>query len=216
MPSTPPKVYLDHLIRRDSLLYKRTAKSGEENTSPQDYLQIVDLYGDDERGFLMRKPDFQRATRSWTPDECVELLEAVLGEQVVPSIILWSSPESLIYVLDGGHRISVLLAWVNDDWGETAAALYGDAALESENVEAARQVRELLKLKGIGQFKDWRGAARQYKELIKEEKEPALQMSPPELRHAEQFNGWKSKKTGFPILWVRGDYETAERSFQDQ
>ncbi len=95
------KVYLDHLIKRENLRY--------------------DLFGEhtSSRATLLRKPDFQRTTWSWTAEDCVSLLESIVNEQVIPSIIMWSSPENgYDYVLDGGHRISVVLAWLNDNWGE--------------------------------------------------------------------------------------------------
>jgi len=100
------RVYLDHLIIRQSLRYKRP----EEKTDyvPQQQLptlRVSDLIGDHASsriGFL-RKPDFQRATWAWTPGDCVSLLDSIVNEQVIPSIIMWTSPESdLDYVLDGG------------------------------------------------------------------------------------------------------------------
>lgn len=119
------KVYLDHHIKRENLLYRRATKNpvdesilfkGSEITqresTPSGFspLQLKHLYGDESFTPYLRKPDFQRATWAWSPVECVDLLEAVLEERVVPSIILWKSPESYLYVLDGGHRVSVLLA----------------------------------------------------------------------------------------------------------
>ena len=79
------RVYLDHLIMRQSLRYKRP----EEKTDyvPQQQLptlRVSDLIGDHASsriGFL-RKPDFQRAT--WAPEDCVSLLDSIVNEQVIP------------------------------------------------------------------------------------------------------------------------------------
>src|SRR4051812_9217178 len=122
MAKTNLKVYLDHHIKRDNLLYRRAVdpvdnSEGEVAYAP--HLRIRDLYGDQSIEHDLRKPDFQRATWAWTAEDCVDLLESVLNEQVVPSVIMWLSPdENLQYVLDGGHRISVLLAWIRNDWGD--------------------------------------------------------------------------------------------------
>ena len=90
-------VYLDHLMRRESLRYKRSEhmhQYDDQYTFPT--LRMCDLTGEHlgsmER--LIRKPDFQRATCAWTPDDCVLLLESIIKGQVVPSIIMWYSSES--------------------------------------------------------------------------------------------------------------------------
>ena len=112
------KVYLDHHIKRENLLYKRDTRTAENPSDTYKHLSIPLLYGPQSKLRLLRKPDFQRATWAWSPQECVELLESVLEEQVVPSVIMWLSPENFQYVLDGGHRISVLIAWIKNDWGD--------------------------------------------------------------------------------------------------
>ena len=114
-------VYLDHHIARDSLFYKRPTTAGSE-TRLSGFLNIKQLYGEDSEDHLLRKPDFQRATWSWTPEDCVDLLNAVMNEQVVPSVIMWYGEDGTRFVLDGGHRISVLLAWIKDDWGDRLSA----------------------------------------------------------------------------------------------
>src|SRR5579859_6550098 len=127
------KVYLDRHIPRDNLLYKPSSdKITHENSKEfQPKLQLSELFGEDAKDDLLRKPDFQRATSAWTPEECVSLLVSVLTEQVIPSIIMWRSPENHWYVLDGGHRLSVVLAWIRDDWGDTLASEeYMDEELE--------------------------------------------------------------------------------------
>jgi hypothetical protein len=137
------KVYLDRHIKRDNLLYRRTSEHVEDTLEQTKHLTIKDLYGEKSKARLLRKPDFQRATWAWSPEECVELLESVLNEQVVPSVIMWLSPDNFQYVLDGGHRISVLLAWIRNNWGDTLPSEeYKDPNLEHNSKLAAQRVRE--------------------------------------------------------------------------
>lgn len=207
-------VYLDHHISRDSLFYKRPMIAGSETGSARHFLSIKQLYGDQSESYLLRKPDFQRATWSWTPEDCVELLEAVLNEQVVPSVIMWLDKDGTKFVLDGGHRISVLLAWIKDDWGDRLAAdRFKDDTLEAASKHAARRVRELITQRTIGSFQDYVDAERRYKELAQSDRVPASEMDSVSLTYAQKARRWGSVETGFPVLWVKGDYKTAERSF---
>ena len=68
-------------------------------------------------GSILRKPDFQRETNHWTPEQVVSLLECYIHGDLIPSVILWRSP-SFLFVIDGGHRLSVLKAWMEDDYGD--------------------------------------------------------------------------------------------------
>jgi len=88
------KVYLDHLIKRENLRYQRSRE--RMSSSGPTTLRMSDLFGEhtSSRATLLRKPDFQRTTWSWTAEDCVSLLESIVNEQVIPSIIMWSSPEN--------------------------------------------------------------------------------------------------------------------------
>jgi hypothetical protein len=224
------KVYLDHHIRRENLLYRRTGsgsgpttrllETGEVASQPLDttlydtHLKISDLHGRNSKVRKLRKPDFQRATWAWSPEECVDLLESVLEERVVPSVIMWLSPENFQYVLDGGHRISVLLGWITDNWGDRLSAEeYSDPIVEENNKEAARAVRELLRQRGIGTFKEYDDAEAEYWRIEDEGKNPRQILDTRTFQYAEKQRRWSAVSVGFPILWVKGDYEVAEQSF---
>lgn len=209
------KVYLDHHIPRDNLLYRRPETQEMPKAGDEHYLKIEHLFpGEYSRAELLRKPDFQRATWAWTPDDCVSLLESLLNEQVVPSVILWLNPESLWYVLDGGHRISVLLAWINNDWGDRRPlGDYRDKTLEKASRAAGARVRELLAQRQIGPFEEYMKASRRYRNLRASGSDPDQIMAADELHYAKLVRRWQSINMGFPILWVRGDYEKAEESF---
>lgn len=208
-----PFVFLDHLIQRDGLLYERSESKAGEPGEYRRTLLIRDLENSTQRA-LLRKPDFQRATYAWSPKECVDLLQAVLTEQVVPSVILWLDSEGSQYVLDGSHRISVLLAWISDDWGDSQAVRkLGDEALETVAKVSADEVRALMSERRIGSFEEHRQAIKEYERLVAEGKSPPDHLSDDTLRMANGYRRWQSVEAGFPILWVRGDYQKAEESF---
>lgn len=224
------KVYLDHHIKRENLLYRRAGSTSKSTTrlleatelpsQPLDtthydpHLKIQDLHGRYSKARKLRKPDFQRATWAWSPEECVDLLESVLEERVVPSVIMWLSPDNFQYVLDGGHRISVLLGWINDDWGDKLPAdEYKDPVIEENNKLAARRVRELLKERSIGTFSEYQEAEDEYLRYEEEGRNPKQFLGSNALYFAEKQRRWSAVSIGFPILWVKGDYEIAEQSF---
>jgi Protein of unknown function DUF262 len=63
---------------------------------------------------MLRKPDFQRETSNWTPDQITDLVATFVNGNIIPAIILWQSGNR-VFVIDGAHRLSALIAWVNDD-----------------------------------------------------------------------------------------------------
>ena len=65
---------------------------------------------------MLRKPDFQRETDNWTPEQIFRLIETASKGDIIPSVILWQSGAK-IFVVDGAHRLSALIAWVQDDYG---------------------------------------------------------------------------------------------------
>lgn len=56
---------------------------------------------------LLRKPDFQRETNHWSPDQIATFVASFVDNEVIPPLILWKSP-TFIFVIDGGHRLSAL------------------------------------------------------------------------------------------------------------
>ncbi len=65
----------------------------------------------------IRKPDFQRETNHWSAKQISDLIKSFLDDELVPSLILWDST-TFIFVIDGGHRLSALRAWIADDYGD--------------------------------------------------------------------------------------------------
>jgi hypothetical protein len=104
---------------------------------------------------ILRKPDFQRETANWTPEKVFELVENFLDGDLIPSVIVWrSNRNGKLFVIDGAHRLSALIAWVHDDYGDKARsrALFGDLVDDKPNKKIADKTRSLMRQ--IGTYED--------------------------------------------------------------
>lgn len=100
---------------------------------------------------LLRKPDFQRETNHWTPAQVVTFLASFLDNELIPAIILWKSPRYL-FVIDGGHRLSALRAWMEDDYGDGNVSLnFYSGEISDEQKRIAKRTRTLVNSK-IGKY----------------------------------------------------------------
>ncbi|HDE0898328.1 TPA: DUF262 domain-containing protein, partial [Staphylococcus aureus] len=63
-------------------------------------------------------PYFQRDTNEWSVERVQKLLETFLEDGLIPAIIMWESNEGDLLIIDGGHRVSSLIAWIHDDFGK--------------------------------------------------------------------------------------------------
>lgn len=148
---------------------------------------------------LLRKPDFQRETNHWTPEQLVSLLECYLDGDLIPSVILWKS-SSYMFVIDGGHRLSALRSWVEDDYGDGHLSFkyFGSENISQEQKKAASKVRKMIN--------DKIGSWASYQSLSK-------------LEDQSQLNAQKKKRLttlttrGLSVQWVTGDVKKAETSF---
>lgn len=101
---------------------------------------------------LLRKPDFQRETNHWTSEQVATFVASFLDNEVIPSLILWKS-QSFVFVIDGGHRLSALRAWMEDDYGDRAVStLFYGADISEDQKRIAKRTRNLIEAK-IGTFK---------------------------------------------------------------
>lgn len=93
---------------------------------------------------LLRKPDFQRETNHWNPTQLVTFIASFLDNELIPSLILWKS-QSYIFVIDGGHRLSALRAWMEDDYGDgiISQAFYKGEISDEQRRVAKRPGRSL-------------------------------------------------------------------------
>lgn len=89
----------------------------------------------------LRKPDFQRETAGWKPEKIVDLVAAFLDGDLVPAIILWRSGQHT-FVIDGAHRLSAMLAWIHDDYGDRTQSLnFFDHQISDEQSKIAEKTR---------------------------------------------------------------------------
>lgn len=182
-------VNLDALIPRDDVEAKRSKAS-------KAVIQVTELevrrhfYG------LLRKPLFQRETNDWGVDNVVSLIRSFRNGHLIPAVILWSADGS-IFVIDGAHRLSVFVAWVNDDFGDgTLSKDFFKQQIPKSQCEAARKCREQIKAEGL-----------EYAEL--------QQLTKLQSRTPEQL-AW-STNIAQPIetQWVVGEADVALQSFLD-
>lgn len=139
---------LDALIKRDDF-FEDTEDQSESNE-----LRITDL----EPGITfnrLRKPDFQRETANWTPEQIVDLIETFCAGDIIPSIILWESG-SRIFVVDGAHRLSALIGWIQSDFGagDLSRRLY-DGRISPHQRQMHDRTMDLLK-NGVGLWEDYK------------------------------------------------------------
>lgn len=66
----------------------------------------------------LRKPIFQRDTNYWAVDKVAILIDTFKTRGLIPSVILWNTLSNGTLIVDGGHRLSALISWVNDDYGK--------------------------------------------------------------------------------------------------
>lgn len=141
-------VNLDALIPREDFAGEAEQAGG----SPRTTISLTDL---GKQGFFqasLRKPDFQRETTHWTPNKVVDLVKAFLDRDLIPAVILWQRG-SEVFVIDGAHRLSALIAWVRDDYGdsEDSNRLFG-AGLTDEQRAVAKRTRDLINKDGVYPF----------------------------------------------------------------
>ncbi|QNN22264.1 HNH endonuclease [Planctomycetales bacterium ZRK34] len=144
---------------------------------------------------MLRKPEFQRETKDWTPERVAELIRSFVDGDLIPSVIVWHSQLSGdIFVVDGSHRLSALIAWTHDDYGDRQlSSTYFSAGLSKDELSAAKKTRELI-AKTVGSYADLKSLGDR--------------ATPIQRRRANTF-GMRQ----IEAQWIRGDASKAERSF---
>jgi len=146
-----------NVVNLDALLPREDLASEAESTADIPGLKLSDL----EKGLIyswLRKPDFQRETANWSPEQIADLIETFVKGNIIPSIILWQSGNR-VFVIDGAHRLSALIAWVRDDYGagKISAELYQNIIPEHQRT-LHNMTRELVHGK-IGSYEEHLAAA---------------------------------------------------------
>ncbi|WP_220039566.1 HNH endonuclease family protein [Micromonospora endophytica] len=161
-------------------------------------MKITDLGPESLIYNVLRKPDFQRETANWTPEKVAELVRSFLEGDLIPSVILWRSPRSgNIFVIDGAHRLSALVAWVHDDYGDKHTSMrFFDNTIPVEQKRAADGARKIIN-DSVGS----------YAELSSVLRNPGTS-DKSKLRLARNLSAF-----ALHLQWVVGGAEKAESSF---
>lgn len=136
------RVNLDAMIQREDFAREIQGEAQPESIRE---LQLSQLLPGSPIRRLLRKPDFQRETNHWSPDQVTKFIKSFLDGDVIPSLILWPSA-NFIFVIDGAHRLSALCAWLSDDYGDgTISKDFYSGEVSKEQVAMAKRVRALIK-----------------------------------------------------------------------
>lgn len=189
---------VDHVIL-DAMIQRADFAIDEGDNTAQDQittLSVESLGATSMVTPLLRKPDFQRETNQWTPDQVVTFLESYAHGELIPSVILWKSP-SFLFVIDGGHRLSALRAWIEDDYGDgTVSTKFYANAISVEQKRLADRARQLVNSR-VGSYKALRDA------LLHQDKYPS--------ETVQRARNVATKQ--LQLQWVIGDAKKAETSF---
>lgn len=186
------KVNLDALIPREDFDVSDTTVPSVQPTT----IQIRNLERADFFYSVIRKPDFQRETSDWSPDKICDFIQSFIDGDLIPALILWQSG-SQIFVIDGAHRLSALVAWVHDDYGDEGTSRnFFDGIIPDDQNSAAEYTRKLIKRK-IGSYADHQFAIQNHDkskaDILAQAKRLASQ--------------------SVQLQWVKGDATKAEASF---
>jgi hypothetical protein len=185
-------VNLDALVPREDF----EVVSDQEGTEPPPAIKISDL---EPKAFFynaLRKPDFQRETAEWSPDRVYGLVTTFMEGGLIPGVILWRNKD-LLFVIDGSHRLSALIAWVHDDYGSgERSQKFFAYDIPAEQARIAKRAKEMIEAR-YSTYKDH-----------KDSLEHPEQFGPDILTRARRFGS-----LALNLQWVKGDANTAERSF---
>lgn len=106
---------------------------------------------------MLRKPDFQRETNHWSPEQVTTFVASFVDGELIPSLILWRSALH-VFVIDGGHRLSALRGWMHDDYGDgpISISFYGINGISEEQRRAAARTRKLIEAR-VGRYTALKG-----------------------------------------------------------
>lgn len=185
------KINLDALIPREDfeILGNKTTSSQITSLSITDLLNQI-FYQ------ILRKPDFQRETNEWDSKKIYEFVDSFIEGELIPSIILWRSQSGLIFVIDGAHRLSALISWIHDDYGDgEISQKFYENNIPEDQIEIAQKTRNLIDKK-IGSYSEISTAS-------KENSSP--------LEYMNRANN--ISVNAVQVQWVPGDAQKAENSF---
>lgn len=187
-------VNLDALIEREDFL---AADGPDAGAAGKVEVTRTDLSKGESFYLTLRKPDFQRETAAWTPEAVRDFIAAFIDGDLIPSVICWQSPSRLSFVIDGAHRLSAIIAWLLDDYGdgEESSRFYSNN-IPPEQRRVAQKTKALVD-ESIRPFREYKA------ETLNPGSNPTLTERTRALAHSK-----------IPLLWIRGtDSTKAERAF---
>jgi hypothetical protein len=144
---------------------------------------------------LLRKPDFQRETNHWSPEQLCTFIESFVDAEVIPSLILWKAPR-YIFVIDGGHRLSALRAWMEDDYGDNAISkAFYKKEIPKKQKDIAKRTRTLIE-KRVGRYTDLMSS---------------IDLQSADARMVKRAQVLATR--ALPLQWIQGSAAAAETSF---
>lgn len=187
-------VNLDALLPREDFLAEEGPDAGAQGKPS---ISETDLRKGELFLSTLRKPDFQRETASWSPETITDFVEAFIEGELIPAVICWQSPSRLSFVIDGAHRLSAIIAWIRDDYGDGEESIkFYDNNIPAEQRRLARRTKAMIEDR-VGRYQDYRAAQE------KPGSNPALEIKARGLAQAQ-----------IPLLWVKGsDSKKAEKAF---
>ena len=190
-------VNLDALIPREDFEAADIDRAGEAPTLVA--LRLSDLDRDAIARTLLRKPDFQRETNAWTPKKITDLIKSFLDGDLIPAVILWRSPTTnSLFAIDGAHRLSALIAWAYDDYGDgELSQRFFSHRIPDEQAAAADQTRKAIE-KAVGRYDAIRRAP----------------LTPTTATEQQVRHGQGLASLGINLQWVHGGVDKAEKSFK--
>jgi hypothetical protein len=145
----------------------------------------------------LRKPTFQRETSNWTPRIIADFIASFLDGDIIPSIIIWKSEfTNNLFLIDGSHRVSALIAWVNGDYGDGSLSRAFWGKVSTAQARLHRDTQNLIYEK-IGTYESLRAGL-----------SGQLFMSNQMSKRVFNLN-----TLPLPVQSVTGEAELAERSF---
>lgn len=188
-------VNLDAMIARSD--FASAAELPAQSAERFEKIALKDLVGEGALlSKLLRKPDFQRETTQWKPSQIAMLIESFLEGELIPAVILWQS-NSHIFVIDGGHRLSALLAWAHDDYGD------GPKSLPFFKGEI-KQAQKRLANKTRKEIADRVGTFQHFAQKIQQNDDEETDKDGRLVTFATR---------GLQVQWIVGDANKAESSF---
>jgi len=162
-------------------------------------LKLSDLEQTSPTFNILRKPDFQRETANWGPEKIADMVESFLDGDLIPSVIVWRSNKSgKLFVIDGAHRLSALISWINDDYGDQSLSNeFFHGIIENSQKRTAKKTRDLIAAR-LGSYQHLKGY------VIKPDGAP---------NQAALLRARNIGSFSITLQDVRGDVAKAERSF---